>query len=575
MDNRTISEMLNEIADMLNLESFGTVQFEVRAYRKAALVIGGMQEPVEELYRRGGAEALMEIPGVGKSIAKSIEEYIKTGKMGKYRMLKKKYPFDMKGLTSIEGLGPKTAFMLYKKLRIRDIDGLKEALAKNRIKGMEGFKERSIAQLQKGLEMREANRGRMLISDALPIAERIIKRLEDSGLVEKALVAGSARRMRETVGDLDILAISPKGREVMDFFSKMPEVKGVVVKGPTKTTVNLNIGINCDIRVLEPESFGAAVQYFTGSRDHNIQVRTIAIGMGYKLNEYGLFDKRGKNVGHAEEEGIYERLGMQWMPPEMREARGEVKLAQRHRIPKLVEMKDIRGDLHTHTDASDGQSTIDEMASTAMKLGYDYIANTDHTKSLYIAKGMDDGKFAAHMDRIDRLNDKFNRKFRILKGAEVDILKDGTLDLAGSTLRRMDCVVAAVHSSFTMGREEMAKRVVKALDTGLISILAHPTGRIVGVREPYAIDLEKVAEAAERNKVALEVNGQQRLDLNDTNILLVSKYKVNFAVNTDAHNTTHFALMRYGVGTSRRGWLTKERVINTLPLDKLLKVLKR
>jgi DNA polymerase (family 10) len=575
MDNRTIADMFDEIADMLSLESFPNVQFEVRAYRKAALIIRSMQEPIYDIYGKGGLEALMEIPGVGKSIAASIEECIKTGKMRKYEMLRKKYPFSMRELTSIAGLGPKTALLLYRKLKIRNIADLKKAIAENRIGNVEGIREKSIEQLRKGIDLMEASKGRMIISDALPVAEQIIKRLTGSGLVERALVAGSARRMRETVGDLDILAISPNGEQVMEFFSRMPEVESTIMKGPTKTTVHLKIGLNCDIRVLEPKSFGAAVQYFTGSKDHNVQVRTIAIGKGYKLNEYGLFDKKGRNVVHEHEEGIYEKLGMQWMPPEMREARGEVKLAQQHKIPKLVELGNIRGDLHTHSVATDGQSTIEEMAASAAKMGYEYIANTDHTKSTRVANGMNDRQFAAHLDKIDRLNDKLAGKIRILKGVECDILKDGTLDLSSSMLKKMDCVVAAVHSNMAMERDEMTKRVAKALETGLVHILAHPTGRIVGVREPYKIDLEKVAESAERNNVAFEVNGQQRLDLNDTNIMLVSKYKVGFAINTDAHNTTHFALMRYGVGTARRGWLTENRVINTLPLERLLKTLKK
>ncbi len=575
MINRTIADIFNEIAAMLSLDERPTARFEVRAYQKAALTIGMMQEPIEDIYRKGGVNALMELPGVGKSIAGHIEEYIKTGRIKKYGELKKKYPIDMAGLTSISGMGAKRAMVLYRKLGIKDIDDLKRALARHEIRALDGFSEKSEAIIAKGLAFRETSKGRMLISDALPVGEGIVKALMDSGLVEKVMMAGSARRMRDTVGDLDILAISKEGQKVMDFFTKLPEVSGIVAKGPTKSTVNLDIGMSCDLRVLEPQSFGAAVQYFTGSRDHNIQTRTIAVKKGYKLNEYGLFDRKNRNIGGAEEESIYEKLGMQWMPPEMREARGEVELALQHRIPRLVEPKDMRGDLHSHTKATDGDNTLEEMAAAAMKLGYEYIANTEHTKSLYVTKGMNDRQFDAHFKKIDKYNDSLNGKFRILKGAEIEILKDGSLDLAPATLKRMDCLVASVHSNFNMPKKEMTERVIKALDSGYVHILGHPTGRVIGVRSAYDIDLEKVAEAAGRNRVALEVNCLQRFDLNDTNILLTSKYKVNYAVNTDAHQTGHFAFMRYGVGTARRGWLAKERVINTLPLEKLLKTLHR
>ncbi|MFI5412604.1 MAG: PHP domain-containing protein, partial [Candidatus Micrarchaeales archaeon] len=403
----------------------------------------------------------------------------------------------------------------------------------------------------------------------------IISRLVKSGLVEKALVAGSARRMRETVGDLDILVISKKGKEVMDFFTKLKDIDTVLAKGPTRSAVRLKIGLNCDLRVLAPKSFGAAVQYFTGSRDHNIQVRQIAIDKGYKLNEYGLLDKKGKDVGGVEEEHIYEKLGMQWMPPEMREARGEVKLAQEHKIPRLVELNDIKGDLHTHTKETDGANSLDEMAEAAMKLGYEYIANTDHTKSEPVTRGKDDKGFEQIFKKVDKVNDALNGKFRVLKGAECDILKDGSLDLGAKTLKQMDCVVGAVHMNTKMEEKQMTDRIVKALDTGLIHVLAHPTGRIVGEREAYKVDLEKVAEAAERNNVALEINSSARIDLNDTNIMLVSKYKVMFAINTDSHRTHEYSLIRYGVGTARRGWLTKDRVLNTMPLEKLMKTLKK
>jgi len=564
--------MLDEIASMLSLEDMTSARFEVRAYQKAALTVRTLQEAIEDVYRKGGTKGLMELPGIGKGIAGSIEEYVKTGKMQKYEYLKKKYPIDMKGLTSIQGLGAKKAITLYRKLGVKDLAGLKKAVDEHKISKLEGFGERSEEVIRHGLELLASSRGRMLLGDALPVAESIVNKLAESGLCEKAMVAGSARRMRETVGDIDILAISEKAGKIMDLFANVSEVQEIIARGPTKSSALLKIGINCDLRVISRESFGAAVQYFTGSKDHNVQVRTISVNKGYKLNEYGLYDRAGKIVAAKEEETIYEKLGMQWMPPEMREARGEVKLAQAHNIPDLVDVKDIRGDMHTHTKESDGANSIEEMADAAIKAGLDYFATTNHTKSLVIANGMDEKGFEQYFRRVDKLNDKLEGKIRIFKGAEVDILKDGSLDLSKQCLKSMDWVVGSVHTSFKMTEQEMAERITKALDTGLVNVLGHPTGREINVREQYPVDLDKVFEAAERNSVAMEINSiPNRLDLNDTNIIRASKYKLMFAIDTDAHRTSHFGFVRYGVGTARRGWLTKSRVINALPVGTLIK----
>jgi DNA polymerase (family 10) len=576
MDNITIAGILDEIADMLSVDERPNSRFEVRAYRKAAQILTTLQEPAEDIYKKGGTKALMELPGIGKSIASHIEELVSTGKLQKYEQLKEKYPINMAELTTIQGLGAKRAVILYKELGVKNIADVKKAIKQHKIRGLDGFGEKSEEMIQKGIEMAESSQGRMLLGDALPIGESIVKKLLGSGLVEKATIAGSARRMRETVGDLDILAISSNGEKVMDFFVGMDNVERAIVKGPTKTTALLKIGITCDLRVLKPKSFGAAVQYFTGSRDHNIQTRQIAMDMGYKLNEYGLFDKRGRNIGGAEEPGIYEKIGLQWMPPEMREARGEVELAKQHKIPKLVELNDIRGDMHTHTKETDGMNTIEELTAAQMKAGREYFATTNHTKSLYIANGLNENGFTKYFKKVDALNEELGGKIRILKGAEVDILKDGKLDLSSESLKKMDCVIAAVHTSFQLDQETMTQRIIRAIDTGLVHVLAHPTGRIINGRPPYKVDLEKVAEAAERNGVALEINAHpSRLDLNDTNIMLVSKYKILFSIDTDAHSTDHISIMRYGVGTARRGWLTKERVLNTLPLKKLEQKLDR
>jgi DNA polymerase (family 10) len=571
MDNKEISDIFEVIAQMLGLDPRPTTGFEVRAYQKAALTIATLQRGLDEIYEQHGIKGLMELPGIGEGLARKIEEYIKTGKIRKYEELKKRYPIDFKTITKIEGMGAKKAFALYRELGVKNIEDLKKAAKQHKIRALGGFGEKSENTILSGLELIDKSKGRMLLGEGLPVAERIVSQLEGSGLAEKVMIAGSARRMRETVGDIDILVLSSRADEVMDRFTTLPEVSDIIAKGPTKSTVMLNIGIPCDIRVIAPESFGAAIQYFTGSKDHNVQVRTIAIGKKYKLNEYGLFGRNKKIMPTKDEEGIYAKLDMQWMPPEMREARGEVKLAQAHNIPKIIELDDIKGDMHTHTVETDGYNTIEEMAAAATGLGREYIATTNHTKSLQIAKGMNERQFGAYFRKVDSLNKKHEERIRIIKGAEVDILKDGTLDLARESLESMECVVAAVHSNMKMEKKAMTGRIVKALDSGLVHILAHPTGREVLGRPAYEMDIEKVLEAAERNGVALEINSQpNRLDLSDTNIMTASKYRVMFSIDTDAHSAQSLTLMRYGIGMARRGWLTKERVINTFDAKRIL-----
>ncbi len=576
MKNKEISRIFEELSNIKGIEKTSTSNFESRAYKRAALTIGTLQQDISDIYNQGGIKALMELPGIGKGLAEKIEEYIKTGHIKEYDEIKKRYPIDFTSLLSIEGIGPKKAIELYEKLNVKGIQTLKDALKKHKLKGLPGFGEKSENEIAKGIVIAESNKGRILLSEGLPEAEKIISILKSSNLVKEAVIAGSTRRMRETIGDLDILALSDNNEKVMDLFSTMPDVTEIVVKGPTKTTVALNIGTTCDLRVINPDSFGAALQYFTGSRDHNIKIRTIAVGKGYKLNEYGLFDKSGKLISKLEEKDIYEKLGMCYIPPEMRENRGEIELAEKYQIPKLVELSDIRGDLHTHTKETDGINTIEEMADYAIKKGYEYIATTNHTKSLKVAHGMSDKQFEEYFSKVDELNDKLKGKITILKGAEVDILKDGTLDLSDKTLESMDCVVAAVHSSTNMPEEQMTSRIIKAINSNYINILAHPTGRLINEREPYPVNLSKVAEACAYMHTILEINASpQRLDLNDTNIILTSKFPVLYSIDTDAHSTLQMDFMRYGVGTARRGWLEKAKVANSLSLSELRKVLKK
>ena len=575
MENSKIAELFEEIADMLELDAKAN-RFEPLAYRKAALTIGTMQQDVAEIYAKEGIEGLTKLPGVGKTIAERIVEYLKTGKIQKYEELKKRFPIDFASLTKIQGMGAKKAYKLYKALGIRNLDDLKKAIEEHKIRGVEGFGEKSEEEIAKGIALLEQSSGRMLLGTALPEAEALRDKLLKSGLVERVAICGSTRRMRETVGDLDILVISRKAAEVMDFVTSLPEVDHIVVKGPTKTTVWLKIGLSCDFRVIEPESFGAAMQYFTGSKNHNIKVREIAIKKGYKLNEYGLFDKNNKNlVANKEEQEIYRLLGLDYVEPEMREDRGEIELAMEHKLPKLITLQDIQGDLHTHTNHTDGANTLEEMVQAAIKLGRKYIGNSDHSKSEHVAKGLDDAAYGKLFEEVDKLNEKYEGKIKILKSGEVDILKDGSLDLKPSTLEKMDYVIGAVHTNTNMSKEELTKRIVKALNSGYVDILAHPTGRLINEREPMVFDLDTVFQAAADNKVVMEINAfPNRLDLNDENILKARSYKLLFSIGTDSHRTSHLEFMRYGVGTARRGWLTKDEVINTYPLDKLLKLFK-
>ena len=415
----------------------------------------------------------------------------------------------------------------------------------------------------------------MALGAALPEAEAMVKKLMESKLVERAAIAGSTRRMRETVGDLDILVTSSKAEKVMDFITSLPEVADVTPEGPTKTTVRLKIGLSCDIRVVEGSSFGAALQYFTGNKDHNVKVRQIAIRLGYKLNEYGLFDRKNRNVAGTEEESIYKKLGMDIMDPEMREDRGEVELSLQHKLPRVVKLDDMVGDLHVHTNHSDGSASIIEMAQRAESLGRKYIGITDHSKSEYVAHGMDDRQFAKHLGEIDKANDSLDG-IRLLKSGEIDILKDGNLDLQKKTLSLMDYRLASVHTNLNMGSEEMTKRVMTAIESGDVDILAHPTDRLINARGPIAMDLDRVFQAAADNGVALEIDGHpDRLDLNDENIIKAMRYKVKFTIDTDSHSTDHLSLMRYGVSTAKRAWVTPDLVLNTLNIDRLLRVFKK
>jgi DNA polymerase (family 10) len=568
VENKRLAEIFNAIADMMEIEEEKRI-FEIKAYRKAALSIESMSEDISHIYKSSGIEGLMEIDGVGTGIAKKIKEYEETGKVSKYEEYKKRFPFDILALISVQGIGPKTAYLLYKNLGVKTLDDLKKAVSKHKIQKMEGLGEKTEKKIAEGLNVLERISGRMSLGFALPYAEHISKLIMDSGLAGKACIAGSTRRMKDTIGDLDILVTSEHPEKIMEFISKMDETEEVIARGDTKITIRLDSGINCDIRVIEKTSFGSGLQYFTGSKAHNIKVRKIAIKKGYKLNEYGLF-KGSKLVAGENEDEVYQKLGLEWMEPEMREDRGEVELAAENKLPKIIQEKDILGDLHVHTNYSDGNEKMEDMVIEAIRLGRRYIGFTDHSESEHIANGMDRKKFEKYSEDIDKLNDKYKGRITLLKSSETDILADGSLDWDNDILEEMDYVLASVHTGLGMSKDEMTERIIRSMENGEVDILGHPTDRLINRRPPINMDLEMVFEAAGKYDVALEINSSpERLDLNDENIILAKRFGTKFAINTDSHMKSHLKSIRYGIGIAKRGWLRAEDIINSRPIDKL------
>ncbi len=563
--NKDLAEKLNDIADILDIEG---VNWEPRAYRTAALTISGLSEDISKVYKEG---RLLELEGVGKSIANSIKEYVETGKISKYEELKKKYPIDFDSFRKIRGMGPKRAYTLYKKLGIKTVADLKKALDEGKIQKLEGFGKKSEEELKKSVEsFMNVKNDRLLLGYVIEYANSLVDKLRKSGLFERVEIAGSMRRMRETIGDIDILAISEKPEVGMDFFSNMDEVKGIVVKGPTKTTVELGIGTTCDIRVLPKESFGAAMQYFTGNKDHNVKLRKIAISKGWKLNEYGLFKGKDSIAGKSEEE-IYDKLGMDFIQPELRENTGEIEAAQEHRLPKIVNYTEVIGDLHAHTKDSDGMNSLEEMASAAEKRGLKYIAFTNHSKSLPVAHGLDEKRFTELNKKIDLFNEKSGIK--ILKGVELEILKDGSLDLRNDSLKELDFVIGAMHQNLNMSSKELTNRLVKAINSGRINTVAHPTDRIIGQREGLKLDFDKVMEACKKNDVLLEIDGYpERSDLPFDLVKKAKDYSIKFSLGSDSHRTEHLRFLGLATAIARRGWLEKKDVINTLEYKEVLKL---
>src|SRR3989344_1653677 len=503
-----------------------------------------------------------------------IKEYLKSGRVKDYEKLKKEMPVDVSGLAAIEGVGPKTIKILYKKLKIKNAGDLEKATRAGKLKRLPRFGEKLEEKILKGIEFQKTSAGRMNIGEALPLARKIVNYLKYVPGVEKIEPAGSLRRRQENVGDLDFLAISSKPELVMNKFVSMPEVEHIYARGDTKSMVRLRSGIDADLRVLAHESFGAAQQYFTSSKDHNVEVRKIAIKYGYKLNEYGLF-KGKKAVAAADEKEIYKKLGLDWMTPELRLAYGEIEAAQKHKLPKLIGYGDLKGDLQTQTSWTDGANAIEEMAKEAKRLGHEYICITDHTKGLAMTGGSDEKKLSRQAGEIDRLNKEISG-IEILKGAEVNISKDGSLDIADEALAKLDFAGAAIHSLFGLSEKEQTERFIKAMRNPHIDIIFHPTGRVPMRREPIKLDFEAVFKEAARSGTMLEINAHPwRLDLHGELVREAKKYGVKFMINTDAHSTGDLSYLEYGIAQARRGWAEKKDIINTFPLKKLLELLKK
>ncbi len=575
ISNQSIAKILSEIGEYLAMQN---VPFKPRAYEKAAETISALEASVDGMYKAGGIKALKEIPGIGISIAQTIEEFLKTGRVKYYEELKKKTPIDLASLRGVEGLGPKSIKKLYEKLGVKNLADLERAAKKGKIRELEGFGAKTEENTLKGIEFLKKSGGRFTLGEVVPIARNIEERLRGLGGVERVTVAGSVRRRKETIGDVDILVISKKPKPVMDFFVAMPEVSRVLAHGETKSAVQLASGLQVDLRVVPAASYGAALNYFTGSKDHNVALRQTAIKKGWTLNEYGLYKQtskgKGAMVAGKTEEDIYTALGMDYIEPEMRENTGEIELAKQHKLPRIIGYDYLEGDLQVQTDWTDGSHSIEAMAKAAIAAGLKYIAITDHTKRLAMTHGLDEKRIMKQMAEIDRLNKKFAGKIKILKGTECDILKDGSLDLDDVTLAKLDVVGASVHSYFNLSQKDQTERIIRAIKNPHVDILFHPTGRIVNKRSPYDINIDEIIASAKATGTILEIDALERLDLKDEHIRKCVEAGVKMAIDSDAHSPSHFSVLEYGIAQARRGWAEKKDIINAWQVDKMLGMLK-
>lgn len=572
MRNREVSDKLYELAEIA--EMAGENPFKVKAYNEAARIIENLTIPIEDLAKEN---KLTDVKGIGKGIADKIQEYLEKGIISKLEEFKKKIPETLIEMGKIPGLGAKRVKILYEQLNLKTIDELKQAAEAHKIRDLEGFGEKIEENILKSInEIHDKRNVRFLLGVAYPLAEKIVLDLRENSPVDKITVCGSIRRMKETIGDIDILVTSREPLKVMDFFSTLPIVKNVIAKGETKTSVITFEGIQVDLRVVEPDSYGAAIQYFTGSKEHNVRLREIAIKKNMKLNEYGVFDldTERKIAGQTEEE-VYDVLGLPWIPPEMREDSGEVELALEKNIPELVSIDDIKGDFHVHSKYSDGSDSIEDLAEKAIRMGYEYIVVADHGKALGVARGLSIEKFREQKKEIIELNKKL-KPFKIYQGVELNILVDGSIDFSDDELKEFDICLAGVHTGMSQEESQITERVLKVLDKKAVKVFVHPTGRIINSRSEYKINIEKIFEKARELGKILEINASfERLDLNDVNARnAVKNYGIKIEIGTDAHSVLSMDNMLFGVGVARRAWLTKDSIVNTLKRKELERLLK-
>ena len=568
--NASIAETLRHVADLLEIE--GANPFRIRAYRRAAQTVEDLPQSAAKIVADG--KTLVGLPGIGKDLAGKIAEIVKTGRLGALAEIEARTPTTLAALTTIPGLGPKRVHRLHEAFGIKTLKDLERAARQHKIRELQGFTAKTEEKILAEIERSQEREQRFKIATAEDFAQTLCAYLQANPRIGRVVVAGSYRRRKETVGDLDILVTCAKGQAAVDHFIAYDEVAKILAKGSTRATVLLRSGIQVDLRVVPAQSYGAALHYFTGSKSHNIAIRKLGMARGLKINEYGVF-RDGRRVGGRTEEEVFASVKLPYIEPELREDRGEIQAAFAGKLPKLISLEDIRGDLHVHTKASDGKSSLREMVEAAKARGYEYVAITDHSKHATVARGLDEKRLSKQLDEIEKLSEEFG-DFHILKSSEVDILADGKLDLSDIMLKRLDVVVAAVHYKFELDAREQTERMLRAMDNKYMSILAHPSGRLLGEREAYPVDLERVIEGAKERGVVLELNAHPaRLDLDEVHCKLAKDMGVKLVISTDAHSTFGLDTMRFGVGQARRAWLERKDVLNTRSWARLKKAIAR
>ncbi len=600
MKNADIAKIFRKIGFMIEIgENDINATFRARAYKRTSDVIARLSANIEEIYRKEGVEGLQKIPSIGKAIALKIEECIMTGKIKYFERLKTTTPINIDDFYSLESISPKTFKVLYDKLKIKDLSDLEKAASEGKLQDIPGFSQKKEETILKKIQIFKKGTSRYLIGEVYPIIKQIESRLSNVKGVKRAVAAGSFRRMKETIGDIDYVVVSDSPEKVINYFVNMPEVDEIISRGPSKSFVRLNNEMDADLLVVPQESFGSSLQYFTGSKEHGVAMRKIALAKGLHLNEWGIFDNDKKRVAGFTEEEVYQALDLDWIPPEMRENTGEIELARkRGYLSRLIKYNSLKGDLQVHSNNTDGTMSIEEMALAAKeKFGLEYVAITDHTKSLKLTNGLDEKQILDQANKISEINDKlklmnqytkrskknhhhhdhhiFSGNFRILSSAEVNIMKDGSLDIANNVLDKLDIVGAAIHSSFAQPIEVQTERLIRTAQNPSVDIIFHPTGRRINKREGYAVNMKKLIDVAKDTDTVLEIDAHyDRLDLKDDYIRMAVENSIKLVIDSDAHHPVHFAFLKFGIGQARRGWAKQSDILNTLSVDALLKSLK-